>query len=409
MELLDKSQTFIGVLATIVVLCIIGDSSFICNIFSGIINSTEEKINDLKEHLISISSEIRQSAEFAKFKSEVDNLVDKYNLSQASIKALNSKIEYELRINAYTNKYSSLYFLPIYKKIDEIKDSQEQTLVPLYIFAYCILVFISDEICRWQPLFGDVIIGMLSFSMLVSTVFILFLWIKFLKECNPKKWLNNIKPNTPTQNRVGITNRMKNCIKRFFICIFIFCISWLIAILCHTLFPNVSCKILWWSIVLFNLIVFIIIGYRHHSISPHFGQYRHSFLLIHFVLIILLSLCFSILFLPSIHGHDIRLTYENLYLLRFIIGCFIIIIGIVFPFLFLYIANRNVYHFAKKWCNKGEDEARTSGNQLKKELAIVLKDINIEISLERDKKYEFELLGTDSDIIAIKNIRITDS
>lgn len=51
----------------------------------------------------------------------------------------------------------------------------------------------------------------------------------------------------------------------------------------------------------------------------------------------------------------------------------------------------------------------TSGNHLKKELAIVLKDINIEISFERDKKYEFELLGTDCDIIAIKNISITDS
>lgn len=67
-ELLGGSQTFIGVLATIVVLCVVAESgNFIYKIFGEIIAGTKKEIENLKTHLSEVTFNLKLSEDYIDF------------------------------------------------------------------------------------------------------------------------------------------------------------------------------------------------------------------------------------------------------------------------------------------------------------------------------------------------------
>lgn len=396
MELLGGSQTFIGVLATIVMVCVIADESgnFIYRISKEIIEGTEKEVECIKIHLSNIAIDLINSDEYRHFLEKVKPFEEESSNKSSSISSwiLNQKMKFDIGIDNYMNKYSPAYFLPINTRIEEIKCSREQTFSPLYVFAFCVLLFICDEICRWNPDSMDLIVGMLSFFMIISFIFLLFIWIKFMKECGGVEDISS-KSRKEVPRRL-IRDRIIDYTKQFLICLAILWILYMVICILSEYFHFMPLLSLGWLFIFLGAFLFVWRGYKHHKKSQHYGKYSHSLLLEHFIVLVLISLVFSGLFyLPILH--ETRLPYENLYLFRIISVFFIIINGIIFPFLFPYLANNNVLTFAKKKDKEGETAALEEGKGLKKELNNVIQKVNNMQERELESILEFRLLGTD--------------
>lgn len=425
-DLLDKSQTFIGVLATIVILCVVANSgNFIYEIFAGVIKQTKEEIQDYLKHIAAISKEFIQTKEYKQVLSEIEycESLDADASTTMSNKILAYKIELSARTERYLNKYSSI-FLRINARIDEIKDSKEQTFAPLYVFGFCIMLFLCDEICHWNSKSIDICIGILSYFMLISIVFWGFIWYKFLNECGKRdivKEISDINILTNTSPALFIRNanyeqsnkslKFKTWINQFCICVVCLCIFWLACVILQWKFKCLPPWCIWSMLIMFATGVFIFKGYRHHKTSPRYGKYGHKLLLKHFIALTVLSIVFvSLFYMPSVP--DNRIPYEHLHLFRIICICFILINGIFLPFAFPYYVDKQVLSVAKDLDSQVSNMFIKEGEKLNHDLNVTIQKIKeqleqekiYKLEIEEERQLELKLLGTDCDLLSMNNI-----
>ena len=197
--ILGESQTFIGVLTTIVVLCVVTESgNFVFKIFESIIESTIGEI-------LAIQNKVRNTiTKLLKFweNSDLKELIQKADsFSQISDRKkseiMTQQMMFELKISQYSLSFSDKYFLPIFKQIELIKYSKEQTFSPLFIFAYCLIIFLCDEIVCWFGILKPLMVTFLTFLTSTTFAYLLVIWIKFCKEYHFKESTenNNGSPN----------------------------------------------------------------------------------------------------------------------------------------------------------------------------------------------------------------------
>ena len=420
MELLDKSQTFVGVLATIVILCVVANSgNFIIEIFKGVVKDTRKEIKKCLKHVDDISKELVKSEEYQQL---IDGIEYCETLSidassEMSNKILLYKIELSVRTECYLNKYGSI-FKRLYTRITELKDTREQTFAPLYVFGFCIMLFLCDEIGRWNPDLIEISISFLSYFMLISMIFWGFIWYKFLNECgkcdivkeisnitNATRLTSNILMRNALSEQSNKSHRFKNWIKQFAVCALFLCVFWFSCIILQWKFKDMPLWCVWSMLILFSIGVFSWRGYIHHKTSLRQGKYSHKLLITHFIALTLLSIVFvSLFYIPSVP--DNRIPYENLYMFRLICIGFILTNGILFPFIFPYYADKQVLSVAKELDLKVSDKLIVEGKKLNKDLNETLQKIKFQlvrekeykIECEEERQLEFKILGTDCDI-----------
>lgn len=166
---LGGSQTFVGVLTTVIVMCVLaGDNNFIFKILSLI-------KTQMADNLKNVSSDINynklyDNSDFKLLKVLMD---DKGNLSEDQ-KAEGGKILNQ--INLWKSDF----------QIENVKpqlygEDREISLAPLYSFLFVLVVFLYDEMLRSSAIqFNDFLVSSLSFFTLFSSVYWLGKWMTYV-------------------------------------------------------------------------------------------------------------------------------------------------------------------------------------------------------------------------------------
>ena len=140
---LGDSQTFLGTIATLTILCVFSEqdsSNFIVSVLKGIRERIEKQIRQLKENT---SMELPDSIQLLQYFLGNANVESELNnkgvqiLREISVKENELKVQYTMNVEF---KKDELF--------EQIKKSEEQFLAPLYSFLFCLVIFVFDELLR---------------------------------------------------------------------------------------------------------------------------------------------------------------------------------------------------------------------------------------------------------------------
>lgn len=332
-SLLGESQTFFGVLTTIIILCIVtGEGNFILNILNSINKNTQNKLEILSKQLLDSSKKFK--IYFIENPGNFINFLDKYaNAKNMDDDFQGTLEEVRNQFNAEVDRSSielNHDLNPYIDRLHNIGDAKEQTLIPLYVFAYCLVIFICDEIVSWNNQLLDHVVTFVSIFTALSFIFITFLWIKFIKEFSNIHTKNIKESNTLPKIRQYIKNALINLINPIII---IISVSLLIILI--DCFFKLPYYLLWVCFVVFLIGYFIILASKHINKKEKLGAYSHRFLLIHFSGMFLSAVFISAIISIFIdYFVNIRVEYsENLWNLKCSILIFTILCGLISPFI----------------------------------------------------------------------------
>lgn len=171
-QYLGSSQTFVGTLATIVLMCIlVGNSNFIYTILKAVANQMQKQCNP---------SDLPSKVSFAGLYGN-----DSYKLLQLSADETN-KQKPELRNKAsqklleISMQISQFQFQYIPPKLSSKVKSPEHFLAPLYSFAFVMIMFIFDELLRSSHIgCNDLLVSTLSVFTLLSYIYWSIAWFVY--------------------------------------------------------------------------------------------------------------------------------------------------------------------------------------------------------------------------------------
>lgn len=179
-DLLGKSQTLFGVLATIVVLCIFkGNNNFISEILKEIRERLKEKV-----HSLTVSVDFKPTK-----KRLAEKLKTESNPSKMKrFGDLSSKLsQLELRLTLM----DMVSFYAMYdKKYERIEKGDEMLRGPLFTFLYIFIIFVFDEYLRSNMMpMKECMFTVVSFITLFSIVYWCFIWLNFIQRtlCNKER------------------------------------------------------------------------------------------------------------------------------------------------------------------------------------------------------------------------------
>ena len=175
-ELLGSSQTFLGTLATLAILCIFhNDNNFIYKILEAVRTDFQDEINKLRSHIR--FENIMKTAEYKLLIFFVNNPHSDLNKKQEGTKLLTE-------IASVQQQLQFKYGVPLETtgdtKFEKIKSAKEQVIAPLYTFGLCLLIFIFDELLR-MPQIGcnDFLCSTLIVFISLSVIYWIWMWEKF--------------------------------------------------------------------------------------------------------------------------------------------------------------------------------------------------------------------------------------
>ena len=184
MELLGYSQTFMGVLTSLLVLCIIiNNSNFIHEILGKIGDKIDKEIESL-DHTINIEAayyKLTKKASYKLLQCFIDTPHEKERRGELYSQALQLDMKLKASFDNFKSEYSPKFIRPARALIQTVKDSREQVISPLYALLYCLIVFICDEILYNLPTAGNFIVTFLSIFTILSFVLWTILWYSFIK------------------------------------------------------------------------------------------------------------------------------------------------------------------------------------------------------------------------------------
>ena len=166
---LGGSQTFVGVLATVIVMCVLaGETNFIYKILSLI-------KNQMSDNLKNVSSDVN----FSKLNNDSD------------FKLLKVLISDKKRLNEHQQKEGGklLNRASLWKSTFQIEsakpelqgEDREIALAPLYSFLFILVIFVCDELLS-NPMVScnDYIVSSLSLFTLISSLYWLGTWLAYV-------------------------------------------------------------------------------------------------------------------------------------------------------------------------------------------------------------------------------------
>lgn len=353
-ELLGNSQTFLGVLATIIMLFIIEDKS---NLISYILTEIGEKLNEQIKALTvttSLEESVQQSANYKLLRYFMDRENVTKSLHDEGAELL-AKITTE-RANFQTKYIEVENPNLINPKI--IVKAKEILLAPLYTFFFTIAIFVFDEILRFKNIPPKITISALLCFIILSYVYWILLWLKyFLKFYKFDKC--GIPKEESKKSLFNYWSKTNLQMKTIFCFIFMLLFFSLFQVI-NAYFQLVDS----WTIIVFGLIVpFGGMGIFMLKNISNKSDYSYVFMCGHYVLIICLSLivvcsCYILSNVLEL-GENPFIQYQSLGTLKCLIFVFALLNGIIFPFIFPYITYYRFYKYVKLKTNESQNEANS--------------------------------------------------
>lgn len=337
-EFLGYSQTFVGTLTAIFILCILScydaklsESNFVLRAIANHIKTTKGKFEYLKKN----SKPYRNDS---RYKRLVEIINTEYTSDEERKRAMSLQHNLEKQNAKFQTSILVLSFS------DQIIASPELTDAPLFSFLFALLLFFVDEIVyRWESSL-DFCMSCLVVFALISYLYGIIKWLFFILKHLHNSDLTNFGKivrygNTMTKVFTGRT--VMHSLARHFCAIFLFCIC---LIFLYYLFSGISIfikNIFFWGLLIFIPISFF--GFYHESLCS-FNQNklngdtpdRKVFALIgHFFLLLLYSLLIiSMLFAFKSHlSSTMFFEYDGLIDIRQFSIIFLVLNGIILPVL----------------------------------------------------------------------------
>ena len=344
MGLLGYSQTFIGVLTSLVVLCILDSGNFIHGILEKIGERIKNEIASLDQILtidknVLFKEQLKGEATYKLF----DRFIKKPSEWEGEGKDVDAlrmealKLEMNLKATFSENKSicSPNLIMPAHTVIEKIMQSNEKMIAPLYVLLYCLVVFLCDEIIYWNCEYADFVVTFLSLFTMLSFAFWLILWCSFLCDVKlePEQDVGN--ENTNTKKEEGMKEWICKHAKwkiSFIVIIAVFILCVLCSNLTSILFLKRFCAFI---VGIFSVIM--LIAYCRVKSHMSLGQYLYVFSLKHFLCLFFLALLMVIIIKFSVslspNFSQILFVYKDFMTIKMAVIAFIIINGLLFPFI----------------------------------------------------------------------------
>lgn len=206
MEFLGYNQTFVGVLASLLVLCLVLNSS---NLLRALLKNTRKSvvaaIDEMQKDVNGISSRKYQSSIAKRLKALTDDGKPLY----ADI----LKVEWDLKAARIISRYKPDFHLEVNNMILHIRNIKLRESAPLYSLICCMALFIADMAVDIWPDLLDFIVSAFSFWLFLSSLFWTTIWTRCRNGL--PKYFNSSEDETNAKDQSeewNITYRISICI-----------------------------------------------------------------------------------------------------------------------------------------------------------------------------------------------------
>lgn len=173
-SLLGGSQTFLGIIATLTILCILhNDGNFITKMLSLVYDRIKKEIGELSKKVKVAQSDSTEWKLLMLFLSN-DKQDELHEEGARVMRDINSRID-EKSIEYMGLEVTNKPFL------DHVSTCSEHIMAPFYSFLYCLLVFIYDEVLRSGIPGKDWILSSLAIFTFFSFVLWTLVWTHFFR------------------------------------------------------------------------------------------------------------------------------------------------------------------------------------------------------------------------------------
>lgn len=346
MELLGQTGTFFGVLVTLIVLCVFTNSNnFIHSILKSIQrNQIQPQIDQLE-----IDTDFKSVTNSTEYKTFQGTIVGKRKLEGENLKdALSLDLEIQAKLDKFKGTLTPQLLKPANDAMKAIKQSKEQVIAPLYSLLFSLVVFVCDEILYSVPSLRDTIVTFLSVFTALSFIFWIFVWTSLSRDLR-----NGLKRRDDNKIVTKIRKLVNNCAKWTYFSSLRLLIELNIGII--LIIGLVVINPLWIRITLYSAAILIpIFAIAIHRLSKHsnIGVYSYDYLFKHFSVLFLISLMVTLTFaVGAAHSgmvQEMIFTYDDYKFLKYSILTFIIVNGLIMPFIMPYWSHKYVVKFAKR-------------------------------------------------------------
>lgn len=354
-ELLGSSQTFLGTLTTLIILCIFAnENNFIYKILDNVVGNFQEEIEKLRVN--TNFENVINSSDYKLLTRVVGNEKEDEALKKEGTKLL-SKIS-NLKLNLQF-KYAKIEVFGD-KQINAIKLSTEQTLAPLYTFGFCIFIFIFDELLRFSSMgFYNLFYSILATFIAFSFIFWLFIWIKFLINIHGESNSLMRKIKESIENFGNKFNKLPHPLVMIIILT-------ILSSLCVCLISYFPIEWRSYALIISITLPFSLLGILKSCI--HVTEYSHMFIFKHIFIIIVLAILLCTVLIYCINVNDNWLIPYNPYLFKASVFLFTLFNGLILPFLMPYLCYWSIYKKAQNNEKHSKELAKQKENEIKEEL-----------------------------------------
>ena len=372
MEFLGDSQTFLGVISSFLILCIvINESNFIYNILDDIkirisreIDKFDKDTDSQQINTISNSSDYKL---FERYILELNQKKKNNEITANEEKVLGAALNMELKIKTIFNKIKSSpsgeTLKPAHGLLNNIILAKELVIAPMYALFCCVIVFICDEIVVGIPNSCDSVVTFLSIFISSSTIFWIMVWYNFIRHIrlyhSESKFFKYMK---------SICTKFK--IRKgwlLMICALVYCLSFYVSVF-------ITIPFIKWAIafIVGMLLSILLVAFaKVYSYDESFS-FTHEFGIKHFLMFVLISGLYTIitfLMVSYIDGaQETCILYNNLFPLKICVLFFVMVIGLVLPFLMPFWGYMRVQKAVKNRLKESEQAIQKELTVLKNEL-----------------------------------------
>lgn len=370
MTFLASSQTFLGVLVTLLVLCLFYDGAQTSSDDSSVYNAGGNNFLSRIIHNEIWLINQRISNRSQKIKNKLDDIMSCDNLKILSkwinANSLDETQENEeayqavFGINKKANELQSVILSDQYDALKQIELSNEQFRAPLFMLVYGIVIFCIDEL---YTVFPDIRDGLNLFVLtltLLSVIYWAAVWIKYLCR-NIDKVEDSCDINTHNDWFIRIQAKLGPSIFGLLLLFGILTIAIIVSITIESIITSAGITLgtgtYALSFLIFTVLIITILGVWRLCECSIVGNYSYSHVLGHFLVILLYSIITSV-FISWQWGNGTEWWGSEIaVILRESAVVFVLVNGLILPFLLPYCKVMSVYRHAKKSLNQSDRDA----------------------------------------------------
>lgn len=377
MLFLGGSQTFIGILASLIVLCVLLDkSNFIHSILDEIGKRIDEEMKNLdKEIGIDVNNDVPKESDYKLLQRHIKELREKEERQPEYKPQLKKALAMDMKLQAtfdqLKSEYSPKFLKPAHDLIEKIQESKEQVIAPLYALLFCLAVFICDEIVVGIDSASDFVVSFLTIFTILSVIFWVMMWTIFFRDIRIVTE-NDSSPNIKKNKKTFVYKWIKW--KWMY---FVFPVFYAIS-----LYLSTFAAIMWVKWLISFLAGFILpicyIAVLKSESHYKFGYYTYEYVFKHFGGLFIMSLLIagvtSVGCMLSEDIFSVCLPFDNLVVLKISVISFVLISGLLLPFLMPYYGFKRVLNIVERELRNGKISMEEELVSVKAELKEFCKD-----------------------------------